>query len=89
MKKKCLACGTEKDTSIGEVYPHPEDGIFDDEPIPPLITIDCRGTGDWRVVTVCHSCFHKLDVDVWTSEQCWLMLNPITPFKELPKLETT
>ena len=89
MKQRCLACGVEKDTSATEVYPYPDDGIIDDEPIEPLMTIDCQGTGDWRVVTVCHACFHKLDVDMWISERCWLSLNPITPFEQLPKLQTT
>lgn len=96
MNQKCLACGVEKDTSIKEIYPYPDDGIIDDVPIEPLMTIDCQGrrihghsTGDWRVVTVCHACFHKLDVDMWISEQCWLSLNPITPFGQLPKLNTT
>ena len=33
MKQRCLACGVEKDTSVEEVYPFPEDGIMDDKPI--------------------------------------------------------
>jgi hypothetical protein len=87
MKQKCLACGVEKDTSVEEVYPFPEDGIMDDKPIAPLMDIECQGK-DWRVVTVCHSCCHKLGVDMWSTEKCWLSLNPITPFEELPKLPT-
>jgi hypothetical protein len=89
MKQRCLACGVEKDTSVKEVYPYPDDGIITDEPIEPLMTMDCQGAGDWRVVTVCHACFHKLDVDMWISERCWLSLNPITPFEQLPKLQMT
>ena len=89
MKQKCLACGVEKDTSAKEVYPYPGEDRFIDEPIDPLITIDCQGTRGWRVVTVCHHCFHKLDVDMWISERCWRSLNPITPFEQLPKLQTT
>jgi hypothetical protein len=89
MKQRCLACGVEKDTRVKETYPYPDDGIITDEPIDPLMTIDCQGTGDWRVVTVCHACFHKLDVDMWISEDCWRSLNPITPFEHLPKLQTT
>jgi hypothetical protein len=88
MKQKCLACGVEKDTSIREVYPYPDDGIIDDEPIEPLINIDCQGISDWRVVTVCHACFHRLDADMWISERCWLALTPLTPFEQLPKLQT-
>jgi len=93
MIQKCLACGVEKDTSIKEVYPYPEDGLIDD-PIRPLFSdIHCEGgigyPSDWRVVTVCHECFHKLNVDMWISDDCWLSLNPITPFEQLPKLYTT
>jgi hypothetical protein len=86
MKQKCLACGVEKDTEVKEIYPFPEDGWID-EPLRPLLTIDCQGQGkDWRVVTVCHHCFHRLDVDMWISDRCWLALNPITPFADLPIL---
>ena len=89
MKQRCLACGVEKDTSIKEVYPYPEDGLID-EPVKPLMTLDCDGGGgDWRVVTVCHECFHKLDPDMWISDRCWLELHPITPFERLPRLPTT
>ncbi len=91
MKQRCLACGVEKDASIKEVYPYPEDGLIDD-PIEPFMSNDRGGFGpgwsDWRVVTVCHHCFHKLDVDMWISESCWQSLNPITPYEQLPKLET-
>ena len=85
MKQRCLACGVEKDTSVKEVYPYPDDGIIDDKPIKPLMTLECQGK-DWRLVTVCHSCCHKLGVDMWISEKCWRLLNPITPFEELPRL---
>lgn len=94
MKKRCLACGVEKDTSIKELYPYPDDGIIDDKPIEPLMDIDCQGSRvievtDFRVATVCHHCFHKLDVDMWICERCWLSLTPLTPFEQLPKLQTT
>ena len=88
MKQKCLACGVEKDPALKEVYPYPQDGLID-EPIAPLKTIDCQGPNDWRVVTVCHDCFHKLDVDMWIGEQCWRALNPITPFEELTSATTS
>jgi hypothetical protein len=91
MKQKCLACGVEKDTSVKEIYPYPDDGIIDDEPIEPFLSIECQGgpgpVSDWRFVTVCHACFHKLDPDMWISERCWLSLKPITPFDQLPKLQ--
>ena len=94
MKQKCLACGVEKNPSVNEIYPYPDDGIIDDRPIGPLMTLDCQGprvgdATDWRVVTVCHDCFHKLDPDMWISDRCWSALTPITPFDQLPKLPTT
>ena len=87
MKQRCLACGVEKDTDVKEMYPFPDDGIVSDKPIQPLMTFDCQGTDDWRVVTMCHLCFHKLSPDMWISEHCWQSLNPVTPFEELPKLQ--
>ena len=89
MKQKCLACGVEKDAEVKEIYPYPDDGMIDDEPIASLWTIDCQGKQDWRIVTVCHECFHKLNVDLWISERCWQSLNPLTPFGQLPKFQTT
>lgn len=91
MKQRCMACGVEKDTSLKETYPYPDDGVIVDEPIEPLTTIDCQGprvhdVTDWRIVTVCHHCFHKLDVDMWISEACWRSIQPIVPFEQLPKL---
>jgi hypothetical protein len=91
MKQKCQACGVEKDSEVKEVYPYPDDGIIDDAPIQPFFTIDCQGPRvdgmtDWRAVTVCHDCFHKLDVDICISERCWQSLSPTTPFEQLPKL---
>ena len=88
MKQQCLACGVEKDASTKEVYPYPDDG-FNDEPIDPLFSLECQSAKGWRVVTVCHQCCHRLQPDMWISEQCWQSLNPITPFEKLPKLETT
>ena len=93
MKKRCLACGVEKDISVKEVYPYPEDGLIED-PIDPLSTIDCEGprigdVKDWRVVTVCHHCFHRLNPDQWISDKCWASLKPVTPFEQLPKLSTS
>ncbi len=89
MKQKCLACGVEKDMSLKEVYPYTDDRIVVDEPIEPLLTIDCEGLFDCRAATMCHACWHKLDPDLWISEDCWVSLNPITPFEQLPKLQTT
>lgn len=87
---KCSACGLEKDSSIKEVYPYPDDGVIDD-PIDPFFTIDCQGpwlgeSSDWRAVRVCHECFHRLEPDMWISIECWQSLAPVTPFEELPRL---
>ena len=88
MKQSCLACGVEKDTTIKEAYPWgEEDGVID-EPVEPLWKLDCKGTVDWRVVTVCHACFHRLSPDLWISERCWRSLNPITPYERLPMMPT-
>lgn len=85
MKMRCLACGVEKDTSVKEVYPFPEDGMIE-EPVEPLFGVECQGSfgKGWRMAIVCHTCLHKLAPDMWISEQCWLNLNPITPFEQLP-----
>jgi len=85
MKQRCQACGVEKDTQANEIYPYPDDGIIY-EPINPLMTIDCQGADEWRVVTVCHDCFHKLSPDMWIHEISWQSLNPRIPFHELPRL---
>lgn len=79
----CLACGITKETSHNEIYPYPDDGIVDDEPVCPLWVLECRGA-EWRVAIVCHHCFHKLDPDMWINDRGWAFLNPITPFEKLP-----
>jgi hypothetical protein len=88
MKERCLACGVEKDRSVKEVYPYSEDGLIDD-PIDPMIAIDCQGGADWRRATVCFDCFHNLSPDMWINEAGWQSLNPVTPFDQLPKLPET
>jgi hypothetical protein len=89
MKMQCWGCGTEKDTSAFEAYPYPEEERLTDEPIPPLFVIDCQPQEkedghDYRVVVVCHECFHKLDVDMWIGSRCWRKLNPKIVFEKLP-----
>jgi hypothetical protein len=91
MKQKCQACGVEKDSEIKEIYPYPDDGVIDDQPITPFFDLHCQGphvadVSDWRVVTVCHNCFHRLEPDMWISDNCWKALNPVIPFEQLPKL---
>jgi len=90
--KTCDGCGVEKDINVKELYPYPDKGRFVEEPIDPLLTIDCEpweGKKGWRRVTVCHNCYHKLDPDMWISSRCWEKLKPITPFEKLPVLEET
>ena len=85
---KCFACGVEKDLKVLEVYPFP--GRMCDEPIAPLLALECEGDGGFvsrnpfKVVVVCHQCFEKLDPDMWISEKCWRSLNPVTPYEALP-----
>jgi len=91
MKQKCQACGIEKDSGVKEVYPYPDDGIVDHEPIDPFFTLDCQGPSidgvtAWRSATVCHDCFHRLNPDMWISERCWQALRPVISFEQLPNL---
>lgn len=84
---KCHGCGVEKDPAVKEVYPFPEDNIVTDRPIQPLHELDCEPTDDalpWKRVTVCHGCLHRLEPDMWISQQCWESLNPVVRFSELP-----
>lgn len=90
-KLKCQACGVEKDPTVLETYPFPEDGIFDDEPIAPFFELDCQdydfGKGPFKQVRMCHNCFHKSDPDMWISREGWESLKPIVPFTDLPNLD--
>lgn len=86
MNKSCQACGVEKDMDVLEYYTY-DDHLIQDEPIQPLLELPCqpRKRGDpFRIVTVCHKCFHKLDPDMWIGESCWESLTPIVPFSKLP-----
>lgn len=89
MKMKCWGCGMNKDSDVLESYPYPEEERLTDEPIPPLFVIDVqpqeKEDGDrYRIVVVCHECFHKLDVDMWIGSNCWRKLNPKIAFEKLP-----
>lgn len=89
MTERCLACGVEKDPAVMEYFPY-DCGIDQTEPIEPLFAIDCQPTHygeDWRRVTVCHACFHKLGPDMWIAQAHWEALDPKVTFKELPRLE--
>jgi hypothetical protein len=87
---KCFGCSVEKDLGVNEVYSYPEDKRLCDEPIPPLMAIECQGEldhSDYRMVVVCHECFRKLDPDMWISEKCWININPVIPFIDLPSMK--
>jgi len=89
---KCCGCGAEKDMSVLETYPFPEDEIFCNEPIQPLLNLECQPkdkSGEWKLTIVCHECFKKLDPDMWISENCWIGINPIITFDKLPSLKAT
>ena len=89
---RCLACGAHKAKGAQEVYPYPADDYFDNDPIPALFELDCQSNetrSEFRIVTVCHECFHKLLPDMWISSDMWKELNPITPFEQLPLLEAS
>jgi hypothetical protein len=59
-----------------------------------LLNIDCQPGGggvgfeekNWKNVTLCHSCWHKLEPDMWTCQEHYKALNPIIPYDELPNL---
>ena len=88
---RCYGCGVVKNLNNLEASPyHKEDGLCD-SPIPPLNVIECQSGGpgfgpdtEFRVVVVCHECFHKLSPDMWISERCWESINPDIPFSVLP-----
>jgi hypothetical protein len=93
MKTNCFGCGVEKDTSTLEFYPYPDEDGITDEPIEPFFILDCQGpiiTNDpdgyceFRMVVVCHTCFHKLEPDMWISKGCWEVINPVIPYEKLP-----
>lgn len=88
---KCLSCGTDKNLDINEIYPYngEYDGLTQEKPIEPLILVEAEGETEFRMAILCHECFHNLSentqgVDLWISEKCWLTLNPVTPFNNLP-----
>ena len=88
-KSKCLACGIEKDIREEEMYPYEEDNITTEGPIQPLLNIECQSNTDhtdFRIVTICHNCYHKIQPDMWMSQGEWELIRPVTNFNNLPKL---
>ena len=87
MKMNCFGCGIEKDTAVKEFYTAADDRLTHDIPIDPLIVLcvsPATEDGVWRHAVVCHTCFSKLDVDMWIGERCWLGLGPAIKFEDLP-----
>lgn len=91
----CLACGVEKDPAQKEMYPY--DGVLDrEEPVAPLHSLDVQGPAipshplgysEYRKTVVCLECFHRLEPDMWISQEGWESLNPLTPYNQLPFLQ--
>ena len=55
--------------------------------------IDCQpgGPGNlqgrpWKRINLCEECWDRLDPDMWTCQEHYESLNPVTPFNELPNL---
>lgn len=82
----CSSCGIKKDPEIKEIYPFPDDGIVDDKAIGPLIRIKVAGH-PFRIASVCHQCFHKLDPDMWISQAQWESEPRRIVFENLPPEE--
>jgi len=84
----CSACGIKKEMCVLEKYQYQNDGIVTDEPILPLLELDCQSNNgrEFRRVSLCHVCFHKVLPDMWMSQRGWELLNPIIHFNDLPKL---
>ena len=93
MRMHCFGCGVEKDTDVLEVSPFADaDGLTTD-PIGPLFVLDCQGPpipnspdkhSEYRMVVVCHTCFHALEPDMWISKNCWDSIQPKVPYEKLP-----
>jgi len=92
----CQGCGAERDSVKQYLYPYPDDGIDTSEPISLLFKLDCQGPpipdhpqgySEYRTALVCHSCFHRLEPDMWISEACWKRLSPVVPYEKLPLLD--
>lgn len=86
----CHGCGAVKDPAAREVYPYPEDDVTTARPVSPLFELDVepheRGAA-FKVATVCHHCFHRLQPDMWISQRGWEAINPVTPFGDLPEAD--
>lgn len=86
---KCYGCGKEKNPFEKETYPYEDDTLTTEEPIEPLIVLECESSLGWKGVVVCHDCFHRLDPDMWIGERCWNSLDPAVKIENLPKIAET
>jgi hypothetical protein len=93
MKMRCFGCDVEKDIKVLEASPFAEEDGLIDELIDSLMVLDCQGSpipndpnnySEFRMVVVCHECFHKLSPDMWISKACWEAINPKVPYDKLP-----
>lgn len=80
----CHACGVVKDPESFEVYPYEEDPIVNDRPISPTFQVRCDVPTGFKLATICHHCFHRLEPDMWTCRQHWEALSPVTAYDDLP-----
>lgn len=70
---KCDACG-KKDVS--------EDAWIDSQP-----GDEKPGNpGEWKRIHLCEACWDRLEPDMWTCQDHYESLNPITPYDALPNL---
>jgi hypothetical protein len=86
---QCFGCGVEKDTEKPERYAGNLD-IRKDKDVEPLLVLDVEPWGEdpepWRAAVVCHSCFDRLEPDMWISSNCWHSIGPALEFRGLPEL---
>lgn len=81
---RCFGCNVGKDMNILEASPFAEEDGLTDDPIEPLFVLDCEGHSEFRMVVVCHKCFHALSPDMWISKNGWESINPTIPYDKLP-----
>lgn len=93
MRMCCFGCGVEKDTDVLETSLFAEEDCLVNDPISPLFVLDCQGPlipnypnnyHEFRMVAVCHTCFHALSPDMCISKNCWEAINPKVPYDKLP-----
>lgn len=84
----CEGCGVEKDDQVKEVYPWAEEEHFIADPITPFMYLEVQDydptSSEYRLVRVCHACFHKLKPDHWISRANWDSIGPVVPWENLP-----